>query len=266
MGEIKYVQLESGGFLSDPDFQLMTDAERGIYTSIIFYMYDNDGKILDDPERIKRLTNCEEDFEKKWETVRKKFIKKDGYLAHKRVRKELAKAKRYFQTQRHAGLKGAEKRWGRHNDPNRVAMPEPMAIKVKESKVKVSKDKYKEFVLLTSKEHQKLIDRYGVNVVRTLIDDLNTYIGKIGEKKATKKYDSHYFVLLDFARRDNIPQIQKPKPAKPEPPKPEIKVATAEQRAKIFQAAKGILKKVPFNADRGRPFQDKKQAEINKII
>ena len=38
MGNIKYVQLEAGDFLADPDFQLMTSEERGIYCSIIFYM------------------------------------------------------------------------------------------------------------------------------------------------------------------------------------------------------------------------------------
>ena len=141
MGNIKYVQLESGDFLSDPDFQLMSSCERGIYCSVIFYMYLNDGKILNDPDRIKKLCNVDENFEKSWSVVQKKFTEKGGYLTHKRVRKELAKAKRYFQTQRRAGLKGAERRWGRHNDPNGDDIAEPMANKVKESKVKVSKDK-----------------------------------------------------------------------------------------------------------------------------
>ena len=139
MGQIKYVQLESGGFLADPDFQLMNSSERGIYCSIIFYMYLNDGKILNDPERIKKLCNADESFEKNWETVEKNFIQKNGYLTHKRVRKELTKAQKYFQTQRNAGLRGAEKRWAGHSKPNGVAIARPMANKVKKSKVKKSK-------------------------------------------------------------------------------------------------------------------------------
>lgn len=155
MGDIKYVQLEAADFLSDPDFQLMSAAERGIYTSIIFYMYGNEGKILDDPEQIKRLTNANEDFEKQWENVRKRFISiseaglrgsrrysdKKIYLTHKRVRKELIKAKKFIQHQRTAGLASAAARQQACNDGLTAVQPRFLPNKVKESKLKESKER-----------------------------------------------------------------------------------------------------------------------------
>lgn len=164
MGEIKYVQLESSSFLSDPDFQLMNATERGVYCTVIFYMYLNDGKIQNDPERIKTLTNSGESFEKSWNCVKKKFTEKRGYLTHKRVRKELAKAKKYFQTQRRAGLIGAEKRWGGHSDPNESDIAEPMANKVKESKRKKNKEYTEEFLDFWNKYPYRWIKESGKKV------------------------------------------------------------------------------------------------------
>ena len=39
--DIKYVQLEPAAFLSDTDYQIMTAEQRGIYCSLIFYLYAN---------------------------------------------------------------------------------------------------------------------------------------------------------------------------------------------------------------------------------
>lgn len=196
MTTIKYVQLESADFLSDPDFQLMTSEERGIYCSVIFYMYLNDGKILNEPQRIKKLCNVDTDFEKSWRVVQKKFTEKNGYLTHKRVQKELAKAKKYFQTQRQAGLRGAEKRWAGHGDPNRPAIARPMANKVKESKGKVSKNKHLDFVFLTENDYSKLLEKFGETRTTELIEELNIGLGSKGYK-----YKSHYFTILSWAKR-----------------------------------------------------------------
>ena len=43
--EVKYIQLEPAAFITDIDFMLMTAEERGVYCSIIFYLYANNGKI-----------------------------------------------------------------------------------------------------------------------------------------------------------------------------------------------------------------------------
>ena len=80
----------------------------------------------------------------------------------------------------------------------------PPQSKVKQSKVKQSKEKvkYLDFVFLTPDEHKKLLTRYGEIPTGKLIDSLNRYIGQSG-----KKYDSHYFALLNFAKRDDVREL-----------------------------------------------------------
>ena len=138
MTTIKYVQLESADFLSDPDFQMMNSTERGIYCSVIFYMYLNDGRILNEPNRIKKLCNVDINFENSWEVVQKKFVEKNGYLTHKRVRRELAKAKKFIQHQRRAGLASGKARQPRFNHGSTTDATQRQPNKVKESKVKQS--------------------------------------------------------------------------------------------------------------------------------
>jgi len=75
--------------------------------------------------------------------------------------------------------------------------------KLKVSKVKVKeKIKHLDFVSLTSEEYKKILQRYGDKNTRKLIGDLNRYIGQSG-----KQYKSHYYTLLNFAKRDNLPEI-----------------------------------------------------------
>lgn len=42
--QIKFVQLEPAAFLTDMDFFAMSAAERGVYWTIILYLYCNNGK------------------------------------------------------------------------------------------------------------------------------------------------------------------------------------------------------------------------------
>ncbi len=69
-------------------------------------------------------------------------------------------------------------------------------------KSRVEKSKYLDFVFLTSEEYKKLFIRYGEIPTGKLIDSLNRYIGQSG-----KKYDSHYFALLNFAKRDDVREL-----------------------------------------------------------
>ncbi len=121
------------------------------------------------------------------------------------------------------------------------------------------KNKYLDCVYLTEVEYQKLIVLYGQKAVTRLIKDLD-----YGIDCKNYKYKNHYKVLLIWAGRDNIPIIKKP--AKPKPPEEPVKLATEEEIAALKRKAGGIFKKVPFNPNRGRPFQDKKQAAINKLL
>jgi hypothetical protein len=83
-------------------------------------------------------------------------------------------------------------------------------IRVEESRVEKKreekKEKYLDFVFLTSDEHKKLFTRYGEIPTGKLIDSLNRYLGQSG-----KSYKSHYFTLLNFAKRDGVPELSSPK-------------------------------------------------------
>ena len=213
MGQIKYVQLESGGFLADPDFQLMNSSERGIYCSIIFYMYLNDGKILNDPERIKKLCNADESFEKSWEVVEKKFTIKNGHLTHKRVRKELAKAKKFLQHQRNAGLASAKARQPRFNHGSTTDITQRQPSKVKGSKVKESKVKesegekiaYAPAVFLLKDEYRELAGEFGRDETDRYIEKLDLHI-----KSKGTKYESHAATIQKWMREDVVIKVIPP--------------------------------------------------------
>ncbi len=107
--KIQYVQLESESFLTDLDFTRMSAQERGVYCTILFYLYCNEGRCEFDPPTLARLCNCA-DFEKVWQSVEKKFQTRNGVIKHKHVSKELKRAKYLLQSQRKAGLASARKR------------------------------------------------------------------------------------------------------------------------------------------------------------
>jgi uncharacterized protein YdaU (DUF1376 family) len=122
--KIKFVQLESDAFLTDIDFIQMSPSERGVYCSLILYLYSSGGKCEFETQALARLCNCSsaEEFEKIWDRVSKKFIARSGVIKHKRVTKELRKAKKFQQAKSKAGLSGARKRWHRDNNGNSGGM------------------------------------------------------------------------------------------------------------------------------------------------
>jgi len=160
----KYIQLEPAAFLSDEDFQMMDATERGIYTTLIFYMLCNNGRIKNDLDGIKRLCNVNGDFKPKWDSVKSKFYPKRAWLRHRRVDYELRKARERMQTAVISGHKGAEVRWGGHSNPN--SKPIAKVSKGKVSKVKIKKSsKRKKFTPPTLQEITEYIQekKYNVN-------------------------------------------------------------------------------------------------------
>jgi len=155
MSEIKYVQLEAAAFLSDSDFQLMTAEERGVYCTVIFYMLANDGFIKNEPERIAALCNCRTNFDECWRVVRNKFVSVSEadlkasrkypteklYLTHKRVRKELAKARKSIKQKSLAGKASGQLRQSQKKQPFNGRSTAAELSKDKISKDKISKDK-----------------------------------------------------------------------------------------------------------------------------
>lgn len=114
--KIKFVQLESQAFLTDLDFVGFSAAERGVYCTLILQLYCSGGKCELNSPALARLCNCE-NFEQIWERIAKKFQTRNGVIKHKRVTKELRRAKKFVQGQRKSGLRGAQKRWARYGDP-----------------------------------------------------------------------------------------------------------------------------------------------------
>ncbi len=92
--KIRYVQLESQAFLMDLDFLTMTPAERGVYCTLVLHLYCKDGKCELEPTALARRCNCR-NFEKLWKKIAKKFQTREGVIRHKRVSKELRRAKRW---------------------------------------------------------------------------------------------------------------------------------------------------------------------------
>ena len=114
--KVKYVQLEPEAFLTDLDFNAMTLEERGAYFTLILYLYSNNGKCDLDISVLSKLCNkTSKAFEKIWQNISKKFKTRKSVIKHKRVTKELKRAKKFRQAKRRAGLKGADKRWHNHN-------------------------------------------------------------------------------------------------------------------------------------------------------
>jgi len=81
---------------------------------------------------------------------------------------------------------------------------EEVEIEVEEenkNKEKNNKKKYLDFVLLSEDEHTKLVKQFWLNQTNLLIDKLNNYLGSTG-----KRYKSHYFTILSWARKENTTQ------------------------------------------------------------
>ena len=97
---MKYVQLEPGAFIGDIDFQVMTDRQRGIYLSLILYLYSSGGTLPNTVQTLFKLCSSTlENFEEDWEAIKHKFIVNDT-ISHKRVDEEIERATVFFNKKR----------------------------------------------------------------------------------------------------------------------------------------------------------------------
>lgn len=129
-------------------------------------------------------------------------------------------------------------------EDSRVIKSNPLKL----SKVKLSKEKEKhlDFVFLTKIEYKKIVQCYGEVNARKLIDSLNRYIGQSG-----KKYRSHYYTLLNFAKRDGLLEI----------PPPET-----EQQRKKREATSREKKQKEIRDSEGGYFREKTTKELKAIL
>ena len=142
----KYVSLEPDAFLSDLDFQAMTAEQRGVYFTLILYLYCNNGQIEYDEYKLRNLCNISSEFD--FESVLYKFriipkstlaktrkiANESRYITHKRVTQELRRAQVYI----NRGVKAAKTRWSKQCSNNAQAMQAQCDVtkrNVKESKV-----------------------------------------------------------------------------------------------------------------------------------
>jgi len=220
MNNIKYIWLEPAAFLTDIDFQMMNAEQRGVYCSVIFYLYCNGGKLelVDNSDitllhtktsRLAIISGCEKtgsEWAAIWSKIADKFQISGNILTHRRVTSELEKAEKYIKAKSEAGKKGMASRYGDNKDITKVS-------KVKVSKVKISKKEDKklktaipkedketflQFVKLTKTEVKKLIEKMGQYNTDEYIERLNNYVGSKG-----KKYKSHYYTILNWWKKDN---------------------------------------------------------------
>lgn len=134
MKDIKHVQLEASAFISDVDFQLMDAEQRGVYCSIIFYLYANGGELQldnsditllsDKTNTLAMISNCAKtghDWKQVWNKIAHKFQINGNILTHKRVTQELKKAAEYRKRRSEAGKKGMKARWADNKDITNIS-------------------------------------------------------------------------------------------------------------------------------------------------
>ena len=142
--KIKHVQLEPACYPADAEWGVMTPADRGIYDSLIMYMYCGDGTLFNGVSELARLCNCSDDvFEVFWKRYGRKFIEKNGRISHKRVTAEMTKARKYINQKSLAGKKGMQRRYN--------SVVTPLQQKDNEAITNKTKTKEKELVLELNK-------------------------------------------------------------------------------------------------------------------
>ena len=99
-----------GDYLSSRKVRMMTPAERGVYTHLLFQIWQ-DGPIQDDERTLVLLADCERsDFKKCWPAVSEMFVKgEDGLLRNDKLEEVRESAIRLKQNRSKAGSKGGSK-------------------------------------------------------------------------------------------------------------------------------------------------------------
>lgn len=144
--DVRYIQFEPGAALTDDEVAAFDDAQYRCYWQLIFYLYCNKGRCENNLEKLARMLNKNIDSfrEKTWPVIRKKFQVSNGFITHKRVRKELREARKRSQVAKQKALNAAKARWS----SNAQALHKQSISKAKVRKGKVSNNIYS----LNSKE------------------------------------------------------------------------------------------------------------------
>ncbi len=133
--DVKHVDLVPVDFLTEIALNPDWNAEDiGCYFILCMHLYCQGGSLKFDCHKLAKMCRTTpKRFVKSWDKIAIKFVKtcpanessgkKSVFeFESKRVRKELNAARKRMQTAVTSGLKGANKRWGGHSDPNGVAI------------------------------------------------------------------------------------------------------------------------------------------------
>lgn len=135
--EIKYIQTESAAYTSDYEWAVMTPSERGNYHSIIVFLGCSNGKLTNDKKELQSLCNeSEENFDKFWEKYKHKFQCKNGKIKHKRVSREIRKARKSRRQKSLAGVASGVAR--RNARSTAVQTTVPSAVELIKSKANLN--------------------------------------------------------------------------------------------------------------------------------
>lgn len=134
-------------------------------------------------------------------------------------------------------------------DANSISTPNNPHMKVNEMKVeyigvdkkkvndiikrkKSEKTLYRDFVYLTDKEYQALIEKFGEEHAQEMIERVNSYVGSKGVK-----YTSHYHTIINWQRMEDKKAIEKGKEPFQRPKTKEEKRQEAEAENIFYEEA-----------------------------
>ena len=202
-------------FLADINVQAMTMEERGIYITLLCHCWIEDGLPNDDGDPIAGLL--------KNHRVAKCFIKKNGKFRNPRLDKERKKQLAYHKSQQEAGLRGAERRWGRHSKPIATPMAKhsssslsssssPSKEDSRESSIKADKagQLFEEFWQAYPREgrfHKKACLTRFISIVKVGgLDDLKAgfagYMDHLKDENLNKHFDKQPMHMMTFMNKE----------------------------------------------------------------
>jgi hypothetical protein len=198
MARIRYLKPE---FFFDDDLAELDFGSRLFFQGLWCYA-DREGRLEDKPKVLKAqimpydsispdkiLDKLEGKFIIRYEVDGRKYIQINNFIKHQKP----------HHTEKESLIP-------EHNGVLTVKQPSKNTLKEKEKEKDKEKDKEKclEFVFLLKSEHDKLLNQYGVERLKVMIENLNNYLGSTG-----KRYKSHYHTLLAWERKNGTGVEQK---------------------------------------------------------
>lgn len=222
MGKSPAFQFYPNDWLGSSAIMLMTPAEEGAYIRLLAIAWGSDDCGLpDDDEKLAVLSRLNEGWFKGGSTVlRQCFKQKDGRLYNERLLDEKIKQKNWREKSKRGGVQSGKQRKklrkqqqnqdikggkggcqmvGTKDEPKGNTSSSVCSLQ-SSSKKEINKRKYLDFVFLTDDEYSKLQNKFSETELKDLVERLNNYIGSKG-----KKYKSHYYTILAWARKDQQP-------------------------------------------------------------